>query len=96
MFDYTCNAAEEITQGLKQLIHCSDDAEQTRLLTLAPRSWRIAKVEAFFHFSERQARYGVFLSDSGPMLYRPVDLREDYPIENETFERLLLKLYRSK
>lgn len=89
-FDYNLNEAEEMIQGLKQLVQCSDYAEQIRLLTLAPRSWGRAKVEAFFNCSERQARYGVYLRDSGRMLHRPVDLRGNLPfdpqIEKKIFE----------
>lgn len=89
-FEYTLNEAEELIQGLKQLVQCSDYAEQIRLITLSPRTWGRAKVEAFFHCSERQARYGVYLRDSGRMLHRPVDLRGNLPfdpqIEKKIFE----------
>jgi hypothetical protein len=89
-FDYTLNEAEELIQGLKQLVGCSDYAEQIRLLTLAPRSWGRAKVEAFFNCSERQARYGVHLREYGRILHRPVDLRGNLPfdpqIEKKIFE----------
>lgn len=88
--DYTLSETEELIQGLKRLIQCSDYAEQIRLLTLAPRSWGRAKVESFFTCSERQARYGVYLRDSGRILHRPVDLRGNLPfdpqIEKKIFE----------
>ena len=63
--DYTPSEAEVLIQGLKQLIESSDYAEQIPLLTLTPRSWGRAKFESFFTCSERQARYGVYLGDSG-------------------------------
>ena len=37
-FDYTLNDAEELIQGVKQLAQCSDYAEQSGLLPLAPPS----------------------------------------------------------
>ena len=88
--DYTLSETEELIPGVNRLIQCSDYAEQIRLLTLAPHNWGRAKVESFFTCSERQARYGVYLRDSGRILHRPVDLRGNLPfdpqIEKKIFE----------
>ena len=87
-FDYTLNEAEEMIQGLKQLVQCSDYAEQIRLLTLAPRSWDRDKVEAFFNCSERQARNGVHLRDSGRVLHRPVELRGNLSFDPQVEKKI--------
>ena len=79
--EWTVNEAEELIEGFRQLVQCSEYTEQIRLLTLAPRGWGRAKIESFFYCSERQARYGVHLRDSGRVLHRPMDLRGNFPFD---------------
>lgn len=87
-FDWTLDEGEELIQGLKQLVVCSDYVEQIRLLTLAPRDWGRWKVQSFFHCSERQARYAVHLRDSDRKLHRPVDLRGNLPFDPQVEKKI--------
>jgi hypothetical protein len=87
---YTVDEADEFLTGFKDLVISSDYSEQIRLLTLAPSDWGRGKLQSFFNCSQRQARYAVYLRDSGRKLHRPIDVRGNMPfdplIEKQIFE----------
>ena len=90
--EYTLNEADELIRSFRHLVHVSDYAEQIRLLTLSPSNWGRTKLESFFTCTERQARYAVYLRDSGHILHRPVDLRGNMPFDPQT-EKAILDFY---
>jgi hypothetical protein len=90
--EYTLDEADELITGFKHLVDSSDYTEQIRLLTLAPSGWGRAKMESFFNCSQRQARYAVYLRDSGRKLHCPIDLRGNMPFDPQ-IETQILEFY---
>jgi hypothetical protein len=88
--DITMDESTELINNFKFLIDTSDYSEKIKLLTLVPKSWGRLKITNFFSCSEHQARYSVYLRDSGQILSSPIDLRGnmafDPVVEKEAFD----------
>ncbi|CAF1081291.1 unnamed protein product [Didymodactylos carnosus] len=78
--------SNELLDGLKNLFNESDDTEQVRLMTIAPKQWDRKKVEKWFNSKQNQARRSVILRKSEGVLAYPQCLRGNLSLSDETFD----------
>ncbi|CAF3685106.1 unnamed protein product [Rotaria sp. Silwood1] len=81
--------SNELLDGLKKLYADSNDSEQVRLMTIAPKKWGRQKIEKWFKSKANQARRSLVLRKNNGILAYPQCLRGNIPLSDSTIDTVV-------
>ncbi|CAF4875135.1 unnamed protein product [Rotaria sp. Silwood1] len=81
--------SNDLLDGLKKLYADSNDSEQVRLMTIAPKEWGRQKIEKWFNSKSNQARPSLVLRKNNGILAYPQCLRGNIPLSDSTIDAVV-------
>ncbi|CAF5110648.1 unnamed protein product, partial [Rotaria sp. Silwood1] len=81
--------SNDLLDGLKKLYADSNDSEQVRLMTIAPKEWGRQKIEKWFNSKSNQARRSLVLRKNNGILAYPQCLRGNIPLSDSTIDAVV-------
>ncbi|CAF1075168.1 unnamed protein product [Didymodactylos carnosus] len=81
--------SNELLDGLKRLFDESDEHEQVRLMTIAPKRWGRQKIKKWFHSKTNQARRSLILRRNQGMLAYLQCLRGNASLSDATIDAVM-------
>ncbi|CAF2736002.1 unnamed protein product, partial [Rotaria sp. Silwood2] len=87
--DLLISESNQLLDGLKTLFNKSDEDEQVRLMTIAPKQWGRKKIEKWFQSKQSQARRSLILRKNEGVLAYPQCLRGNPHLSDATIDAVV-------
>ncbi|CAF2988238.1 unnamed protein product [Rotaria sp. Silwood2] len=81
--------SNDLLTGLKKLFNESNNTEQVRLLTIAPKEWGREKIRKWFESTQHQARQSLILRHNEGVLAVPQYFSGNPPISDDTITTII-------